>query len=61
MFIKSSRTPQKHKRPTWGSSRLNTYSYITNSEVHASPQWPWAVLEITDNTNKSFQLQPGTK
>ena len=30
---------------------------MTNSEVHASP----TVLEITNNTNKSFQLQPGTK
>ena len=35
--------------------------HITNSEIHASPQWLWAVLEITENTNKSFQLQFGTK
>ena len=42
------------------SLKKNIY-YITNFEVYASPQWPWAVLEITDNTNKSFQLQLGTK
>ena len=30
------------------------YAFITNSEVHASPQQLRAVLEIADNINKSF-------